>query len=73
MTDYREFFSNVTPTNFGKGRDKLQPWECVCGHQNPAYYQKKCFMCGVERELIEQAKLKIEERQQTSDEASNND
>ena len=47
-----EFGSNVTPRKFGRGKDKLTPWTCVCGQENREY-MVKCGLCTVERKFSE--------------------
>lgn len=48
--------SNVMPRKFGKGGAESKEWTCICGYSNPRYIKKRCYLCGVEKTVSDQAK-----------------
>lgn len=47
-SSYKGFGSNVSPRLFGKGRDMLRDWKCVCGRSNRRYL-RRCYDCGLSK------------------------
>lgn len=48
------FHSKTIGGKFGRGRAKLEAWECVCGETNSSWLVN-CRLCNVPKTLAQQA------------------